>query len=68
MDFLDLKKDFDWVVKVLESCISKEQIQVTDNLLDNFISKWNDYLFEERKIMFHSTYTKIKQKKLMLFK
>ena len=68
MDFLDLKKDFDWVVKVLESCISKEQIQVTDNLLDNFISKWNDYLFEERKIMFHSTYTKIKQKKLMLLK
>lgn len=64
MDFLDVKKDFDWTIKILNSCKTQNQVSTCDNLFDNFLKKWETELFEERKISYKSIYKKNQQKKL----
>lgn len=49
MDFLLQKKEFDWILKVLESCCNESQIHTTENLYKNFIKKW-EYDFSSEKI------------------
>lgn len=49
MDFLLQKKEFDWILKVLESCCNESQIRTTENLYKNFIKKW-EYDFSSEKI------------------
>lgn len=64
MEFLNVKKDFEWVIRVLESCNSLTQVHTSDNLFEFFLKKWEIDLFEERKISYTSIYQKTKQKKL----
>lgn len=42
MDTLKIKKDFDWVLKVLKSCEKMSQVSVSIDLLNVFLKKWSD--------------------------
>ena len=39
MDTLKIKKDFDWVLKVLKSCEKMSQVSVSIDLLNVFLKK-----------------------------
>ena len=60
MEFLNVKKDFEWVIRVLESCNSLTQVHTSDNLFEFVLKKWEIDLFEERKISYTSIYQKTK--------
>lgn len=40
------KKDFDYVLKVLESCENNQHLIVTQKLFDNFKLKWENKLYD----------------------
>ena len=44
-------KDFEFVLKVLSSCKTKEQIKTTEKLFDNFKNKWGNTMvkFENKR-------------------
>lgn len=44
MDTLKIKKDFDWVLKVLKSCEKMSHVSVSIDLLNVFFKKWSDYI------------------------
>jgi hypothetical protein len=46
MDTLKIKKDFDWVLKVLKSCEKMSQVLVSIDLLNVFFKKWSYYISE----------------------
>lgn len=50
MDFENIKKDFDWVIKVLESCKTSQHLTTTIKLFDVFLEKWDWDLSDERKL------------------
>jgi len=41
---LKIKKDFDWVLKVLKSCEKTSQVSVSIDLLNVFFKKWSYYI------------------------
>jgi hypothetical protein len=40
------KKDFDYVLKVLNSCENQKHLEVTEKLFDNFKIKWEKKLYD----------------------
>jgi hypothetical protein len=64
MDLILQNKEFEWVLKVLESCVSESQIRTTENLYDNFIKKWKHDFSYEKIITFEHTYKNKKTKKI----
>ena len=67
MDFLDLKKDFDWVLKVLESSKTSLHLKSSEKLLELFFKKWDFELSEERKIRLGHLFNKSKNKLILHF-
>jgi hypothetical protein len=47
-------KDFEYVIRVLKSCETKEQIKVSKKMFENFKNKWKNDLdcFEMIEFMF----------------
>lgn len=68
MEVLKIQKDYGWVLKVLESCITQEQVKVCEKLFNNFIYKWVDELSEERTMTFNWNFQKHKSQKLIKLK
>lgn len=67
MNILNIQKEYEWVLEVLESCLNQEQIKTTEKLFKNFIYKWIDDLSEERLERFNWNFQKyMSQKKLRL--
>ena len=66
MEFLNVKKDFEWVIRVLESCNSLTQVHTSDNLFEFFLKKWEIDLFEERKTELTSMISSYSEKALEL--
>jgi len=65
MEFIQIKTDYDWVLKVLKSCETKEQLQVAQKLFDNFIYKWLSDLSEEKTLTFNWNFQKHKSQKII---
>lgn len=65
MDVLNIQKDYGWVLKVLESCRTNEQIQTCEKVFKNFINKWVDELSEERLMTFNWNFQKHRSQKLI---
>lgn len=70
--FLNLNNiisEFEWILDVLKSCQTIDQVSVTNNLYTNFIKKWDTHneeffeLFEKNRIDFETEklkmYTKL---------
>ena len=60
------KKDFDYVLKVLESCKNHQHLIVTQKLFENFKKKWKGKIYDLDLISFmynfESEYKKKKDK------
>lgn len=52
----DFLFDFIWILKVLESCKTVPQTDSCDNLFDNWIKKWSNYINEDRKFFYRKKY------------
>lgn len=63
MDIIEIKKDFDWVLKVLESSTNNGHINTSVRLFDIFIEKWDWEISEEKKLTLFSTFNRSKTKK-----
>ena len=52
MDKVFFKNEYDWVINVLSSCKTLEQIQVSRNLFNRLVEKWKktDILIDFSKI------------------
>jgi len=40
MDMIGIQKEFNWVIKVLESCVNFTQLNSAIRLFENFLNKW----------------------------
>jgi hypothetical protein len=56
MEILSIQKDYGWILKVLDSCVTEQQVKTCENLLDNFINKWSDEISDIRRQTFVSNY------------
>jgi hypothetical protein len=75
MDMIGIQKEFNWVIKVLESCVNFTQLNSAIRLFENFLNKWerdlsNDMVFKlintfNKLTLAHKT--KIKKKLLQEF-
>jgi len=68
MEVLKIQKDYGWVLKVLDSCKTKEQVDTCQTLFNNFIYKWIHDLSEERTLTFNWNFQKHKSQKLITIK
>lgn len=59
-----IKKDYEWVIRVLKSSKNFNHIVVTDRMIDNFFYKWRDNLTEKSINEFKGLY--VKEKKMVL--
>lgn len=63
MEFIEIQNDYTWTIKVLESCITEPQIEVSEKLFSRFLSKWVDEISDERRLQFtHGFYRIVKSK------
>lgn len=63
MEFQDIKKDFDWVIRVLESSQNNNHLSTSIKLFEIFLNKWDWELSDERKMTLHSIFNKTKSSK-----
>jgi len=68
MEVLDIQKDYGWVLKVLDSCTSEQQVISCENLFNNFLNKWSDELSEERQKTFFNNFRKYKSHRMLILK
>lgn len=50
MDFLNIEREYQWVLKVLNSCLTITQIKVADLLFKTYKQKWS-YELSDIKLM-----------------
>lgn len=64
---MTVNKDFEFVLKVLSSCETKEQIKTTEKLFENFKNKWKNNLdcFDILDFMFKFENKRKKLKKIL---
>lgn len=53
---MEPQNDFDYVIKVLNSCENKEHLEVCENLFNNFKKKWENRIYELDYIVFLYTF------------
>ena len=68
MDFINLQKEYEWVLKVLNSSLNEVQIKTTERLFENFLNKWSKDLSEERQLTFVSNFRKYKSHRMTIVK
>ena len=61
MDKVFFKNEYDWVIEVLSSCKTLDQIKVSRNLFNRLVEKWKktDIFVDFSKI--ETSYTKIEK-------
>ncbi len=64
MDIIKFEKEFNWVIKVLESCEKDEQVLISRNLFDILMNRWSAHLSKERIISFSSLFSKLEKHQL----
>lgn len=65
MEFLKINSDYNWVLKVLNSCTRLEQLEICQKLFNNFINKWISDLSEEKTLTFNWNFQKHKSQKII---
>ena len=43
---MEPQNDFDYVIKVLNSCENEEQLEVVNNMFNNFKKKWESKIYD----------------------
>ena len=52
------QKDYKWVIKLLNSCVSIEQLDTMNRVFDLFIKKWAKNLSENQILLIHTIFKK----------
>jgi hypothetical protein len=60
MESLKIEGEYGWVIKVLESCETVDQIRVSQTVFEIFIKKWDKNISEERKFRLQNNFDKLK--------
>ena len=60
MEALKIEGEYGWVIKVLESCETVDQIRVSQTVFEIFIKKWDKNISEERKFRLQNNFDKLK--------
>ena len=47
---MDILKDFQWVLDVLESCENRKQVNSSERLFKQFLKKWDYEISEDIKL------------------
>lgn len=59
MEILKIEGEYGWVIKILESCETVDQMRVSQNVFKNFIKKWDKTISQERKIRLQDNFAKL---------
>lgn len=65
MTFLNLETEFNWVVKILNSCVNLPQITTTDKLFESYKNRWSDELSDVKVLTLNSKYEREKSLKII---
>jgi len=68
MENFKISREFDWVLKVLGSCVNVSQVESSQNLMSNFLNKWKNELDEEQKDSYQHTFTEHKLAQLLIIR
>lgn len=64
MEFIEIKNEFNWVIKILNSSRTKEHISASEKLFENFIKKWDSDLSDIMKLKYQNEFNQIKNGKV----
>ena len=56
MNIIPIETEYDWVLKTLNSSLTLDHINVSDKLLESYLTKWSDELSDVKLITINSTY------------
>lgn len=56
--------DYAWALKVLNSCKTQGQIDISDRIFELFLKKWNNDIPESMKPVYISFFNKVKRTKV----
>jgi len=60
METLKIEGEYGWVIKVLESCETVDQIRVSQTVFETFIKKWDKTLSLQRKLRLQNNFDKLR--------
>jgi hypothetical protein len=65
IDFINVDNEFDWVVKILNSCVNLPQISTTDKLYESYKNRWSEELSDVKILTLNSKYEREKSLKIL---
>ena len=65
IDFINVDNEFDWVVKILNSCVNLPQIGTADKLFESYKNKWSEELSDVKVLTLNSRYEREKSLKIL---
>jgi hypothetical protein len=63
MDIIEIEKEFNWVIKVLNSSINNNHINTSIRLFEVFLEKWDWEMSDEKKLSLHGVFNRNKTQK-----
>jgi hypothetical protein len=60
MSIISIETEYDWVLKTLNSSLTLDHINVSDKLLESYLTKWSDELSDVKLMTINSTYERQK--------
>ncbi len=64
MEFIDIKNEFNWVIKILNSSKTEDHVSASEKLFENFIKKWDSDLSDIMKIKYRNEFYRNKESKM----
>ena len=64
MEFIKMQNEYAWVVDVLDSCNAIPQIEVAENLFNQYLKKWSDDISEVKKTHLTHVFSKLVKGKI----
>lgn len=68
MENFKITNEYNWVLRVLNSCVNVSQVESSQNLMNNFMNKWKKTLTEEDKESYNYNFTSHKLAQLLMIR
>jgi len=65
MNIISIETEYEWVLKILNSSITMNHINVSDRLFDAYVTKWSDELSDVKLMTINSKYGREKSLKIL---
>jgi hypothetical protein len=63
MSIISIETEYQWVLKILNSSLTLDHINVSDRLFESYLTKWSDELSDVKLMTINSTYGRQKSLK-----